>query len=253
MDSHPACRKITPTSISKGFRLHQYLHVANGNMRCWFLNDETPSNFHQKKRAGFSLVLTCNDIQINNTNICMTSKIIRTLTPTHTSSSVPHQQAKNFRLFCPWTLPIEIKFFLNMWKIVLCAACFAANLVNSEITKPRVSLGALMIENIPLDRPVQAGNSIKQQGPDVLLGMRFLRETYGHVFNFSHSFLPGTGREGVVPFEDATVDFVGRFYFQHDGHRPDATALISPCELPDRVSIDPPHRNCGTNLKNYWR
>ena len=82
----------------------------------------------------------------------------------------------------------------------------------------------------PMDRPIQAGNSLQQQGASALLGLKYLRANFGHIFNFTPSFLPENGAT-VLAFEDATADLLGQFYFRNDGgYTPGAMALISPCK-----------------------
>ena len=102
---------------------------------------------------------------------------------------------------------------------------------------PHISLAALLFYVGPRYPAWSATNSVQQQGAAALLAVRVLNEKFGHLFNFSFSFLPDDGTIAEFPtMEFDAADMTGRFYFGHDGHgnaetrQPNSVALLSPCK-----------------------
>ena len=116
--------------------------------------------------------------------------------------------------------------------ILPCHLQTASDNMSMISTLPQVSLLALMYgARSPRTHPVQVTNSVLQQGSSALLAIRSLREHLGHVFNFTHQFLPGDdvgGPENELTLEADVENIISRFYFQSSQ---DTMALLSPCEF----------------------
>ena len=105
--------------------------------------------------------------------------------------------------------------------IVMISSIFALLVTKmADSGLPRIGLATLVSVADVRYPPYSTMNSVP-------LAMRYLRQRFGLIFNFTHNFLPA---EPVIEIELETnvEDIIGRFYFQN---RQDTMALLSPCKL----------------------
>jgi hypothetical protein len=91
---------------------------------------------------------------------------------------------------------------------------------------PRISIATTII-SVP-EANTSNFDAIKMQGAAVDLGMEHLKNTYGEIFNFSHTYLTDKDRPDKDLLTDDVENLLAKFYYQNTDQA-EGLSLLSAC------------------------